>query len=512
MTNLTHVTRRSALALTGGAMATIASGTQRVFAQSKDSIVIAWPVDPQTWDPDLRTAKALQSLYKMVFSQPIDQAPDQSLIPGVVKAWKMSADGKTLDLDLRDDVTWHDGQKMTSADFRYTFFERPRNGRKLDLTTVWRKLTDVETPSPTKTIFKLSEPMPSAISWLAFMANFVVPKHYIEKVGVDEFSLKPIGTGPYKLVEYVRNSRAVFEAYPDYWGPKPTIKRLTVLFIKDPTARAAMIQSGQADFVSEVSVRDAVRLGKINGIKAEILPISRIDLLMIRSDRAFADKNIRLAAHHAINKEALSKAFFAGKARPLSVPATPGTPGYVKDYEFPYDPKKARELLAKSGFGPDHPVKIGLATFKGVFNGDYDMARAIVQMWKQVGIDASIEVIEYTMYYEFNRSNKLPEATLNDWDNAVGDPEMFSGYMLNPKLPFSTWKKEDEVGKAFEHLFTVVDPEERARGYQKANVMAAEEGAIIPLLQAVTTIAYKNKLTVHTYRNGWLLPQVWSLA
>ena len=82
---------------------------------------MGWPVDPQTWDPNTRTTKALQSLYKMVFNQPIDQAPDQSLIPGVVKAWHMSDDGRTLELDLRDDVVWHDGRPMTSADFRYHF-------------------------------------------------------------------------------------------------------------------------------------------------------------------------------------------------------------------------------------------------------------------------------------------------------------------------------------------------------------------------------------------------------
>jgi peptide/nickel transport system substrate-binding protein len=272
-----------------------------------------------------------------------------------------------------------------------------------------------------------------------------------------------------------------------------------------------MIQSGQADFMPEVPVREALRLGAFSGLKSQILPISRIDLLMIRSDLAFADKNVRLAAHHAINKEALSKAFFAGKAKPLSIPATPGTPGYVPDYNFSYDPTKARELLAKSGYGPEKPVKIGLATFNGIFNSDYDMARAIADMWKTVGIDASIEVIENTMYYELNRSNKLPEATLNDWDNAVGDPEMFSGYMLNPKLPFSTWKKEDNVGRSFEELFSIVDPEQRIDGYRKANVLAVEEGAIIPLLQAVTTMVYKDNLTVKTYQNGWLLPQMWSL-
>jgi peptide/nickel transport system substrate-binding protein len=89
---------------------------------------------------------------------------------------------------------------------------------------------------------------------------------------------------------------------------------------------------------------------------------------------------------------------------------------------------------------------------------------------------------------------------------------MLSGYMLNPKLPFFTWKNEDDVGKSFEGLFTVVDPQERMDGYRKANVLAVEEGAIIPLLQAVATMIYKNDLCVKTYQNGWLLPQMWSFT
>ena len=299
MTKFHQLTRRAALAAAGAAVAS--TFARMAVAQPKDSLVMGWPVDPQTWDPNTRTTKALQSLYKMVFNQPIDQAPDQSLIPGVVKAWHMSDDGRTLELDLREDVVWHDGRPMTSADFRYTFLERPRSGPKIDLTTVWSKLADVETPSPSRAIFKLNDPMPSAVSWLAFLANFVIPKHYVEQVGPDEFSLKPLGSGPYKLVEYARNARVVLEAFDGYWGPKPDIKRVTVLFIKDPSARVAMIQAGQVDFMPEIPVRDAVRLGTTSGLKSEILPISRVDLLMIRSDRAFADKNVRLAAHHAID-------------------------------------------------------------------------------------------------------------------------------------------------------------------------------------------------------------------
>ena len=164
---------------------------------------------------------------------------------------------------------------------------------------------------------------------------------------------------------------------------------------------------------------------RTSGYIGEINPITRVILINVRNDLAFADENVRLAAHHAINKPALSKAFYGGVAVPLSVLATPGTPGYLADFTFKYDPALAKQLLAKSGFSPDKPVKIGFATTNGQFPSDYDIARAIVQMWKQVGIDADVQVIEYAKYFELNRGNKLPEATLYSWDNATGDPEIF---------------------------------------------------------------------------------------
>ena len=88
------------------------------------------------------------------------------------------------------------------------------------------------------------------------------------------------------------------------------------------------------------------------GFAAELNPITRVILLQVRNDLGFADKNVRLAAHHAIDKEALSKAFYGGAAVPLSVSATPGTPGYLADFKFTYDPELAKQFLAKSGYRP----------------------------------------------------------------------------------------------------------------------------------------------------------------
>ena len=88
-------------------------------------------------------------------------------------------------------------------------------------------------------------------------------------------------------------------------------------------------------------------------------------------------------------------------------------------------------------------------------------------MWKKVGIEAELETIEYAKYFELNRGAKLPEATLYSWDNATGDPEIFAGYLLNPKMPFSAWKGMD-VGEKVIELFNIADYKKRIEGYRDA--------------------------------------------
>jgi peptide/nickel transport system substrate-binding protein len=232
-------------------------------------------------------------------------------------------------------------------------------------------------------------------------------------------------------------------------------------------------------------------------------------LLQVRNDEMFADENVRLAAHHAIDKAALSKAFYGGAAVPLSVPATPGSPGYLDDFTFAYDPAMAKALLAKSGYSLDKPVKIRMASTNGQFPSDFDMARAIVQMWKRVGIDADLDVIEYAKYFELNRGNKLPEATLYSFDNATGDPEIYAGYLLNPKLPFSPWK-DMTLGQKVIDLFNVPDEKTRIAGWRAIEREAVDMGATMPLLQSVQTLVHKKTLSYTKYGNGWVLGQTMS--
>jgi peptide/nickel transport system substrate-binding protein len=469
-----------------------------------ENVTVGWPSDVPSWDPNQRFVPDAQSLFKLVFDQPLDQAPDLKLVGNLISKWELAPDGLSMPFEIRDDVKFHNGDPMSMEDFVYTFVERIKSGVKLDIANSWRTLTDIEVKSPTSGVMKFSSPTPTAPQWLAFLGSYLVPKKYMEAVGQEAFRTKPVGTGPYKLVEYEMNSRIVLERNEDYFGTKPKIKRITINIIKDPSARTAAIQSGQVDLTVNIPVREAERLGKQEGLSAEINPITRIILLQVRNDLGFADKAVRLAAHHAIDKAALSKAFYGGAAVPLSVLATPGTPAYLDDYTFKYDPALSKKLLADAGYTAEKPATFKLAATNGQFPSDFDIARALIQMWQKVGLKVELEQIEYSKYFELNRGGKLPEATLYTFDNATGDPEIFAGYLLNPKMPFGAWKGI-EIGEKITALFSVSDYDKRIAGYKALNKEAVEAGASIPMLQSVQTLVRKKNLNYVKYKNGWIL-------
>jgi len=213
----------------------------------------------------------------------------------------------------------------------------------------------------------------------------------------------------------------------------------------------------------------------------------------VRNDLGFEDANVRLAAHHAIDKAALSKALLWRRRGAAFGRRDAGHCGYLADFKFDYSPDKAKAALAKSGFSPEKPAKIKFAATNGHFPSDYDIARAIVQMWQKVGIEAELETIEYAKYFELNRGTKLPEATLYSWDNATGDPEIFAGYLLNPKMPFSRGRAWTS-GRSHPNLFEIADYNKRIAGYRALNKTVVEAGATIPLLQSVLTVVRKKNL------------------
>lgn len=464
-------------------------------APVREEVAIAWPADVPGWDPQRRLLADAQPLYRMVFDPPLERDARLELEPALVTAWEMAPDGLSLELALREDAAFHDGRPVTSADLRWSLLERLREVPGLDAAWVWRRLAEVETPGPYRAVMRFGAPMPAAPSWLGFLGSFVVPR-----------GGTLVGSGPFRLVEHVPGLRIVLERNDAWWGPKPALRRVVLEIMRESASRVAAVRSGRVDMAVGVRARDLVRLGALPGLEVELRPVSRLVALMVRAGGGFADANVRLAAHHAIDKQALVRAFTHGIGTVLSLPALPGSAGFEERFTFPHDPHQAALLLEKSGFSVEEPVRVRLAATRGAFPGDFDMARAIVAMWREVGIEAALEVTDAARQMELARAGRLPEAALWSFDAGVSAAEAGIGALLDPAMPFAAGGDEALAHQAAA-LGDTVEAEERRAQWQALGRAAVEAGACMPLLQGVTTVARRKALSHRAYGSGWVQPQ-----
>src|SRR5436309_9580785 len=171
--------------------------------------------------------------------------PGNPLAPALAESWTVSPDGLTYEFVLRRGVKFHNGEPVTAEDVKFSF-ERYRGSANK---TLKERIVAVETPDPGRVRFRLKQPWPDFVMFYstATGAGWIVPKKYVEKVGDDGFKKAPIGAGPYRFVSFTPGAELVMEAVEGYWRKTPSVKRLVLRVIPDPTTRYAALKSGEID-------------------------------------------------------------------------------------------------------------------------------------------------------------------------------------------------------------------------------------------------------------------------
>ena len=190
---------------------------------------------------------------------------------------------------------------------------------------------------------------------------------------------------------------------------------------------------------------------------------------------------------------------------PLDTLEAPEYSAFDPDIKIPYDPDLAVKLLAESGYSTDNPVKFTIQTTRGLKPKDYEMIQAIVGMWRKVGIEADIEVYEIAKHYELRAADQLAPAAFYNWGNAIGDPTTSTGFAMFGPSPHSVWNTDDLDGM-IGPLWGEMDEEKRIEGWKAVSKYIAEQGYVIPLLQYVQPIVFKDTLTVEPNLSGALQP------
>lgn len=484
---------------------------KEALAAGGSAITIAWPADLTSWDPTARVTPLATAITESVFDTPLRLTPDLKLSSGIA-AWRwLDNSARRLELTFREDVRFHSGERLTAQDFKFTYQDRPAQDPTLQLGSVWQShLEHIEVAAPTRAIMHFRAPMPWAHYLLAEMGEAVLPQDYYAKVGKDGFQAKPSGCGPYRLVEYQRGARIVMEAFDRYWAGPPPIKRVTFQIMPDATARGAAMQAGQADITVNLPVRETLRLNTVPDLQGKLYPTTSVFMLHMVNKGAFADRNVRLAAHHAIDKQALSRAFFANAAAPLSMLSPPGTAGHAPQFRFDHDVAQAQRLLGQSGFSTRKPARVKLFATNGAYASDFEMARAIAQMWKSVGIEPELHVLSLGEYLLLSQSGKLEGPALWSWFTATGSPVIYS-YVLDPSKIFSAWKSPDMAAR-YKALQAETDYARLTKGLQEIEIFAVEQGYTVPLLQGTTPVVHRRRLVYGAYGNGANHPHAWKLA
>src|SRR5437762_729159 len=337
--------------------------------------------------------------------------PAGVLTPSLAESWTESKDHLSYTFTLRKSAKFHNGEPVTAEDVKFSF-ERYRGA---SATLLKGKVKEIQVISPTQVRFVLKEPWPDFMTFFgttASGAGWIVPKKYVEKVGDDGFKNAPVGAGPYRVVAFKPGIELVLEAFDGYWRKAPSVKRVVMRSMPEETTRAAALRAGEVDIVYLLTGSTAEALQKTAGYKVVAPLLSGAFWLELTeqwdSKSPWHDRRVRLAASHAIDRQAVNKAETLGFSR-LTGSIVPRIFQFAVAVEPPaYDPAHAKKLLAEAGY----PNGFDAGDFNP-FPPYNSMGEAIVGYLQAVGIKTRMRTMERAAFFTAWREKKLRGIIMN---------------------------------------------------------------------------------------------------
>jgi peptide/nickel transport system substrate-binding protein len=325
--------------------------------------------------------------------------------PSLAESWTEAKDHLSYTFTLRKNVKFHDGSPLTAEDVKYSF-ERYKGA---SATLLKDKVKEVQVVGPTQVRFVLKEPWPDFMLFYgttASGAGWIVPKHYVEKVGEDGFKKAPIGAGPYKVVSFNPGVELVLEAFEQYWRKPPSVKRLVMRSMVEETTRAAALKRGEVDIAYLLSGPVAEDIKRTPGLalKAPLLTGAFwIDLPDQWDPKSpWHDRRVRLAASLALDRRAMNEAELLGFAGPTGNIVPRNMEFALPIAAHPYDPPRARQLLAEAGYPQGFDA--GDLTIQAPYDS---VGEAIGGYLKAVGIRTRMRTMERAAFFSAWGDKKL---------------------------------------------------------------------------------------------------------
>lgn len=459
----------------------ISFGAQAADIKQGGSMIVTYKDDVSTLDPAIGYDWQNWSMIKSLFDGLMDYEPGTTnLRKEIAEDYTISDDGKTFTFKLRKGVKFHNGRELTADDVKYSIervvnpktqspgagffgsivgFEDASAGKA-------ETLSGITVVDPYTIKFELSRPDATFLHVLALNFAHVVPKEEVEKYGAD-FGKHPVGSGAFKMTEWTLGQRIVFERFKDYYNPSlPKLDQITFEVGQEPVVALLRLQNGEVDIPGDgIPPAKFIEVTKDPKFKDLIIQGGQLHTGYVTMNvkiKPFDNVKVRQAVNMAINKDRIVR-IINGRAVPANQPLPPSMPGYAKDYKgYPYDPEKAKALLAEAG------VADGFETELFVANTDPQprIAQAIQQDLAAIGIKASIKSLAQANVIA---AGGEPEGAPMIWSGGMGwiadfpDPSNFYGPILGCSGAVQggwnwSWYCNAELDKKAQEADAIVDP------------------------------------------------------
>ena len=365
-----------------------------------DTIVYVTNTDQNILDGQMNNTN--ETILRSIYNGLVKLDPETGeMVPDLAESYTVSEDGCVWTFNLRQDVYFHNGKQLTSADVKASYDRLLDEENPVRYTSTMNIIASCDIVDEFTVTLSTEEPMAAFIPNLLHRANLILDSDYIEKYGTElGTTVESVnGTGPYKLVSWSQGEEMVFEANEDYYMGAPLTKNLVVQVIDNAASRAIALETGECDIADTLATEDITRFE--NSDDVQVLGFDYIGTHVYQFNCAseyMSDVRLRQAVVYAIDTEEIVNVLYASKGETVcTAPLSPGVWGYADMGEIPYDPQLAKDLMAEAGYPDGFDMTICIRT---TYDKAQESAEMIVQQLGEVGINATIEIVEDAVWSE----------------------------------------------------------------------------------------------------------------
>jgi peptide/nickel transport system substrate-binding protein len=467
-------------------------GAEGEGAVARDNVVVAINASPATLDPYGTTDMPAARVTTNVFDTLVCIDENNEVAPCLAESWEI-VDDLTYRFKIRQGVKFHDGTELTVNDVAFSFQKNSESPHAVTVNTNIDfpncKIIDENTFE-----MKLKQPFGPILRYLAAAVMAIVPEKAYTEMG-EEFGIHPVGTGPYKVVDWVTDDRIELTRFDDYWGEPAKIKDVTVRLITESTTRSIEVETGGIDIGCRILASDVARLEENPNVIVDQQETYSTNFIGLTTTQPPLDNVlVRKAINYAVDKEAILKVVYQNIGTIGSAPMSPTLFGYNDSLpQYNRDLDKARELLAEAGYPDGFDITIS-------HNEDQtraDICEMVQAQLGEVGINVTIESLEWGAFIERIYEGSLQMFVLG-WSASSGDPDvaLYSSFHTDNFGAGGnmTFYSNPEVDALLEEGRVSSDEEVRKEAYMKAQEIIWDECPCVFLQHDVEITAYNKNL------------------